>query len=242
MEKLKSLFTKKNCFLVLFAYCTFIFDANAQIKVYSNSKVLLGPIWWQTWPGSASTEIFLNGETYMNCFPSTSGISLRNYHNFWNGVWYDEPIFEPQWANSAWIGNANSPYWRIYSREIYTWSGGVYSYSDSRLKKNITTLNQNYAINKILNLKSYSYQLDTNALKNTPTNKRIALQQDTTIHFGFIAQEVKDICPNLVKRDTTSDFYSINYTEIIPLLVESIKFQQQQIDSLKAEILILKKE
>ena len=38
------------------------------------------------------------------------------------------------------------------------------------------------------------------------------------------------------KRLNTDNFKSVNYVEIIPILVEAIKEQQQQIDELKKQI------
>ena len=50
---------------------------------------------------------------------------------------------------------------------------------------------------------------------------------------GFIAQEVEKILPSLVFEGKNK---SINYIELIPILVESIKEQQQQINELKNKI------
>jgi hypothetical protein len=51
-------------------------------------------------------------------------------------------------------------------------------------------------------------------------------------HYGFTAQQIESILPNLVK--TGSDgIKTLNYTEIIPLLVKSVQEQQNTIDSLK---------
>ena len=61
------------------------------------------------------------------------------------------------------------------------------------------------------------------------------------IKYGFIGQEVEKIIPSIVsskenKRLNTDNFKSVNYVEIIPILVEAIKEQQQQIDELKKQI------
>jgi hypothetical protein len=52
-------------------------------------------------------------------------------------------------------------------------------------------------------------------------------------HIGFIAQEVFDVIPEVV--DTKSDYLSMDYTGIVPLLVEAVK-------ELRAEDLKLRKE
>jgi len=55
-------------------------------------------------------------------------------------------------------------------------------------------------------------------------------------HIGFIAQDVKEIIPEAVEYDDEADLYSMSYTALIPVLVEAIKEQQQQIDALKEEL------
>jgi len=67
--------------------------------------------------------------------------------------------------------------------------------------------------------------------------------------YGFIAQECKDLIPEAVtfypESDTPNEngwasAYSIDYQSLVPVLVEAIKEQQQQIDTLKAEVAALK--
>jgi hypothetical protein len=60
--------------------------------------------------------------------------------------------------------------------------------------------------------------------------------------FGFIAEEVGKRIPNIVEWDKTHESaFSMDYTRIIPILVEGIKEQQLQIDKLKTEIKALKR-
>jgi len=51
--------------------------------------------------------------------------------------------------------------------------------------------------------------------------------------LGFVAQEVQQVLPQIVVYDTAKKYYGINYVALIPVLVEAIKEQQYQIDSLK---------
>ncbi len=44
----------------------------------------------------------------------------------------------------------------------------------------------------------------------------------TATHFGFIAQELREIYPNLVFKDSEG-YLSVNYIGMIPVLVETIK-------------------
>ena len=54
-------------------------------------------------------------------------------------------------------------------------------------------------------------------------------------HYGLIAQEVEKVLPQVVKTDENGE-KAIAYTEIIPILIESIKKQQQMITELQTKI------
>jgi hypothetical protein len=95
--------------------------------------------------------------------------------------------------------------------------GTLTQLSDRRLKQNITLLN--HSLEKILMLNGYQYRW---------TDEKM----DTELQSGFIAQEVQELFPNLVKQDE-SGMLSVNYSGLIPELIEAIKSQQKQIDELK---------
>lgn len=52
-------------------------------------------------------------------------------------------------------------------------------------------------------------------------------------HYGLIAQEVEKIYPNLVSNDNVSKYKSINYIELIPILIGKIKLLEEEILQLK---------
>ena len=49
--------------------------------------------------------------------------------------------------------------------------------------------------------------------------------------MGFIAQEVQEILPDLV-HERSNGHLAVRYEKLVPLLVEGIKEQQKQIESL----------
>lgn len=53
---------------------------------------------------------------------------------------------------------------------------------------------------------------------------------------GFIAEQVNEVLPNLVTKDSKGNPDGIQYTKIIAYLVEAIKEQQKQIDDLKKKV------
>jgi uncharacterized small protein (DUF1192 family) len=105
-------------------------------------------------------------------------------------------------------------------------------YSDARLKKDVAPLTDN--LSKVLQLKPVSY------LWKDPA--RGAGEQ-----IGFIAQDVQKVVPEIVQTDASTTLEGVDYARMAPLLVGSVQelnakidTQQQEIDSLKAELEAIK--
>jgi hypothetical protein len=92
--------------------------------------------------------------------------------------------------------------------------------SDERIKTNIKTIEN--ALDKTLLLRGVEY----NDIRIEPERKRI----------GLIAQETELIIPEVV-RTGDDGLKSIEYQNLVGLLIEAVKEQQKQINDLK---LILK--
>jgi hypothetical protein len=101
----------------------------------------------------------------------------------------------------------------------------ITAYSDARVKTDINPITT--ALEKTLLLKGVSY-------------KRTDIEQNTT-KIGFIAQEVKEVLPEVVTYDEGTDRYGVSYGNVTALLVEAIKEQQTQIEELKTIINALTK-
>lgn len=120
----------------------------------------------------------------------------------------------------------------IYTLLIYgnAWaSGGSWSSSDVRFKKNIKTYEN--ALNTIMQFRgvSYDWRVDEYPQQRFSDSRQL----------GFIAQEVEKIVPDLVKEGPDG-FKGVEYTKFTPIIVEAIKEQQKQIEELKAENEVLK--
>jgi len=103
-------------------------------------------------------------------------------------------------------------------------NGSVVQTSDARLKRNILPLTS--ALSKILALNGYQYYW-----KNPKQGQRKQI--------GFVAQDVEQVIPELVHQDMEGT-KSVDYISVIPVLVEAIKQQQDQIEELKQEVAALK--
>lgn len=76
---------------------------------------------------------------------------------------------------------------------------------------------------KVLKLNGVSYNLN------------IEIEANNRKHFGFIAQDLKEIIPEIVFEDSNGSL-SVDYIAIIPHLVEAIKLQNQEIEELKSQL------
>jgi len=117
---------------------------------------------------------------------------------------------------------ANPGYFKLYGNGNATLSGGLTQLSDVRLKKNIADLEPKFGLDAIEALKPKTYNWNYDGA-------------DPSQQTGFIAQDVQQVMPQLIKTGANG-MLSLNYTGIIPSLVLSIQQQQKEIDELKQQI------
>ncbi len=86
---------------------------------------------------------------------------------------------------------------------------------------------------KILNDPSFNSAQGKGVLKKSP-KKNSGLQNRTV--YGFLAQEVQQLFPELVYQDDSTGMLSVDYIGIIPLLLDGLKEQQGQIEALQTEV------
>jgi hypothetical protein len=106
--------------------------------------------------------------------------------------------------------------------------GSIINTSDLHLKENIELLSQDksFDVNGVLKLwpVKYNYIQDTNK----------------KLHYGLIAQDVEEYFPELVHTNDTDDMptptKSVNYIELIPILLCKMQKMQKEIDMLKMSV------
>ena len=119
--------------------------------------------------------------------------------------------------------------------------------SDSRLKSNVRTIGS--ISSALSSLSPVSYTLTSQsapskdeasklsaATIDTPADAPMA--PDARTRYGFIAQEVKELFPDLVVEDENGTL-GIDYIGFIPLLVDAVKNMQTRIDEQEEIIAIL---
>jgi hypothetical protein len=99
--------------------------------------------------------------------------------------------------------------------------------SDARFKTNITPIEN--PLQKVLRLRGVKFDWNKKAFPDRSFSDSRAI--------GFIAQEVEKVLPEVVQTEKTAEGYmAVQYDKVVALLVEAIKEQQKQINSLKAEL------
>ncbi len=99
-------------------------------------------------------------------------------------------------------------------------AGGLSQNSDRRLKRDIQTVGS--ALDKIRQMRGVTYRWN----RNQPGGRI----PDNRLHYGFIAQEVEEIIPEIV-AEGSNGYKTIQYSEVSSVLVEAIKEQQTLIET-----------
>lgn len=109
-------------------------------------------------------------------------------------------------------------------------TGDIVAFSDKRLKSNINLIDN--ALARVHKLNGYIFNV-----KGDTTNRK---------HTGLIAQEVKEVLPEAIYKNSEDDMYSIAYGNMSGLLVQAIKEidtkYKKQFVSMKNKIKMLQKE
>jgi len=123
-----------------------------------------------------------------------------------------------------------SDYWQVdddlHVGGDITYVGTITDVSDSLLKENVVPLGS--TIDKVVQLEAKVYDL---------------VGDDTTREIGLFAQDVEALFPELVTDRQLSDdegnitnYKSLSYIQMIPILLESIKDLKQEVEQLKQQI------
>jgi hypothetical protein len=111
-------------------------------------------------------------------------------------------------------------------------------YSDIRLKTILNNINN--ALEKLDKLHGVYYEQNDLA-------KQFGYNYDNERQIGVIAQEIKSVLPEAVKiapfdadeygeSISGEDYLTVLYSRVVPLLVEALKEQKEQIDYIKSKL------
>ncbi len=211
-------------------------NISGQIKVNSSGNVTIGG----TSPTSAKLNLRSSNQSTLYSYSTMTfdwGQTIKSQVNRGNTVSY--------------VVNLNGSDKFYVAGHGWIYSQGNYLGSDLKLKENIQSLES--SLDKVLKLRGvkYKYKTSENSDPNislvdssysnlesfdqrkiNPEIEKTILSEKDRLRIGLIAQEVEQIVPDAVRtmHDGTK---AIAYEDLIPLLIEAMKEQQQQIEELK---------
>jgi Chaperone of endosialidase/Head domain of trimeric autotransporter adhesin len=122
-------------------------------------------------------------------------------------------------------GNFTQTMWLNNTTSVLTVGGTAYP-SDERFKENISPIE--HPLQKIAALHGVEY----NMRKAHFPEMNFSSERQT----GLLAQEVELVMPSAVYTIHEKGYKGVDYAKLVPLLIESIKAQQVQIDNLQQEL------
>jgi hypothetical protein len=126
-------------------------------------------------------------------------------------------------------------------------AGNIYNLSDVSKKENIEDIDADFLNKVIEDIRPRTYQFKKDSQKDIREDKKEEEQEEekddsaAPTHYGFIAQEVEQVLPELVSFTADTDengnaLKCVNYVEFIPLLLKKIQLMQKEIDVLREKV------
>jgi hypothetical protein len=106
--------------------------------------------------------------------------------------------------------------------------------SDSRLKKDVVQITD--AINKISKIRGVTYR----RIWRDENDEIIKVSEN--IDYGFVAQELEDVIPEVVILDEENDFRTVKYAELVSICIEAINEQKAILDQSENRLKFLEEE
>ena len=150
--------------------------------------------------------------------------------------WYDRNnAFVVEKSGNVGIGTSTPSYELEVNGTIK--ANNISEASDIRLKRDVTPLNN--SLQKVLQLRGVNYYWKSEEEIKTVLGTHEKCQYPETKQVGVIAQEVEEVVPEVVATDAKG-FKSVDYSKLVPVLIEAIKEQQNEIEELKKMVEELK--
>jgi len=180
-----------------------------KMRIRGNGNVGIGisdPSAPLSFPASLGKKISL--------YPGSTGdvgmaVQGNDFRLYTDNVFAKVSIGYSQYAGDFYQNNLD-----VFANGNATLRGILTENSDLRLKRNITSLQNSLSLITQLNGYHYYWKSNTN---------------DQSLQIGLIAQEVQKLFPELVKENEKGEL-SVNYSGLIPVLIESVKELKKQAD------------
>ena len=226
----------------------------AQISYSSYLETRVGSTWetrlystYEEARGSYRSPLFYDSNNTAYYMDPASGSVINEIYNY---AWY-RTYGDGGWYSQTWGGGINmvdGNYVRVYNgkglyvpNEILATGNITAYYSDERLKTRTGLITN--AIDKVKALDGF-YYIENETAKDLGYN-------NTEQQVGLSAQQVKAILPEAIHMapvdvavdeegnkysKTGENYLTVDYSRLVPLLIEAIKEQQEQINRLQEKV------
>jgi hypothetical protein len=183
--------------------------------------------------GVVGQSSFGDGFAVYGSNTGTTGLSIGTYGIGFNGVYGQTTNVTTGWSGyfTADLGVDGTGFSL----------GGWLTVSDRRLKSNIKTIES--PLDRLSKLNGVHYTLTT---KTKPADGELKETQRT--QYGVIAQEVEAVFPDMVQEKAVfinagddTIYKTVNYDQLVPVLIESIKELNAKIEALETQVEALSK-
>jgi hypothetical protein len=175
------------------------------------------------------------------CMPNNvnDGNHYIKFGDEYNGGWFS--IFNNRTVLiDGRVGIGMKP---LFNLDVYgVIRGTLVTQSDERLKTNIKPLSKEKEKLYLLQGKSYMKTLLPTDIKDVrykeDNGESYLVEREEKIaspEYGFLAQELKEVFPDLVLQDSAG-YYSVNYIGLIPVIVEALKDQRAELEQQQEQI------
>ena len=196
---------------------------------------------------TVSGDVLVYGESMFShpiiCFEAVYGHTIV-------GSYEDEPYIGTGSDYYGYLGHEDKAWYELWVYNAF-YDDYASITSDGRLKINVRELEDD-VLTKIDKLSPVKYNRifsdsTENILNETfkdSINNRLKEKRDKykKEHIGLIAQEVKEIYPEIVNYNEKNDRYSIKYTALIPIIIKGMQEQNEKIAAQQEQINALIKE
>lgn len=143
------------------------------------------------------------------------------------------PVIYPTSNGALQFGKSNFKIGDIYGGHLMVDMidcGSFHAPSDSSIKMNIKAIES--PLEKIRQLNGVKYDYKPSIYTSASKDIKNKLLKSGKNRYGFLAQDVQKIMPEIVDSMQNNKLLGVNYIDLIPVLVEAVKELSIQIDSL----------
>ncbi|MCR4330575.1 MAG: tail fiber domain-containing protein [Patescibacteria group bacterium] len=198
------------------------YDGDNEVEIGQDEQYESRYLTLWTENGDEAVQKFMEADVYGMGFRYVANDNKLYFDRYQNTSWPEAAMTLKRDNGYLGIGTTDPGYELEVAGDIAYWYG-IYDISDERLKENITALTG--ALPKLEQINGVYF------------NKTGELNRGREV--GVIAQDVEKVLPEAVSEGEDG-YKRVDYTKLVPLLIEAVKEQQTQIETLKQEVETLK--